>query len=418
VKLLLLFLLLLPATAEAFYAASTATSAIELTGSVRINAGGGRTPEITGVPDRLYDQDFQLSGAILRLILNARLGSTSLEVHAYQIVSGASGTAFLFAGADGFEFSEGGRFAGLGTRWYQRGGTTAELAFDRLNLRFDLGQIVFTVGRQPINLATTYFFTPNDFFQAFSATTFFRVYKPGVDAVRTEIQIGDFTQLTLLGVVGFDRTPGIEPSAGDRLSFDASSVLARFATSFLDFEWSVLGGKAPGYFAIGGGLQGELFQWLGVRAEGHYRFGDDGRPGTVELAGGLEHRFESSLHLRFEQFYHGSGKSNPSAYLEAPIDPNLLTGPLYLGRHYSALGASYEVTPLLNADGVLLFNWTDRSFSISLYAVYSLLDEVEASLAISIPIGPDPSVSGTSLVLGSELGAQPITALGELRAYF
>jgi hypothetical protein len=59
---------------------------------------------------------------------------------------------------------------------------------------------------------------------------------------------------------------------------------------------------------IGGSLQGELFQWLGVRAEGHVSDLNDSQRGSVsELSIGVEHRWEDSLNLRLEQFYHGNG---------------------------------------------------------------------------------------------------------------
>ncbi len=410
---------LAPWPAQAFYESET----LELTGSARVNAGGGRLATIDGVPAPFAERTFDTSGGILRLIGSLSLGKVSVEAHVFQLLSGASSAVLLTGGGGGgFDVTEAGRFAGLTWRWYHRGGTSAELAVDRLNLRVDLGALVLTIGRQPINLATTYYFTPNDFFQAFSATTFFRVYKPGVDAIRAELQLGDLTQLTLLGVLGFDRALGSDPAVDDPPSFTASSFIGRFATTLLDVEWSILGGKIPAYWVIGGGLQGELFEWLGVRAEGHYGFAErDQDKNRAELAFGLEHRFESTLHLRLEQLYHGSGSTDPADYLATPIDPNLATGPLYLGRHYTALGAGYEVTPLLTADALALVNWTDRSFSLSLYLVYSLLDEVEVSFLLSVPVGPHPELldaATETIRLRSEQGAYPITALAELRAYF
>lgn len=422
-RLLLLAALLVPARAEAFFESYSGEQIYSLTGNVRINAGGGRLPPVAGVPESFYDRDLALSGGILRLIGDLTFNDEiAVEAHVFQLVSGASTATLFGAGADGFSFSEAGRTAALTWRWYDRDGTRAELAVDRLNVRLDLNPVVLTIGRQPVNLATTYYFTPNDFFQAFSATTFFRVFKPGVDAARGEVQLGEFTQLTLVGVLGYDRPIGQEPSPGDPPSFTASSFLGRIATSLFGFEWSLLGGKVPGYWVAGGGIQGELFEWLGVRAEGHYGVpqGED-REARVEVAFGLEHRFQSSLYLRLEQFYHGSGATDPAEYLLEPIDTNLLTGPLYLARHYTAFGASYELTSLLNVDGVLVFNWIDRSFLLSLYGVYSVLDDVEAALVVSVPVGSDPALLDLrtqALELGSEFGSYPITALGELRMYF
>ena len=66
-------------------------------------------------------------------------------------------------------------------------GRRAHLLIDRLNFQYESGKLNLKIGRQPLNLASTFYFTPNDFFAPFAAQTFFRAYKPGVDAVRADI---------------------------------------------------------------------------------------------------------------------------------------------------------------------------------------------------------------------------------------
>jgi len=88
----------------------------------------------------------------------------------------------------------------------------SRVAFDRLNVRANWDRFDMTVGRQAINLATTFYFSPNDFFAPFSAQNFFRVYKPGVDAVRAEIRAGDLSQISLIHVLGY--APDITTDTG------------------------------------------------------------------------------------------------------------------------------------------------------------------------------------------------------------
>lgn len=416
-----------PAPAGAFFQHEGDTLALELRGNVRFNQALGRNPGVAGLPEALAplapDRALSASFGMLRLIGDAYVGERlAFELHVFGAVSG-SPAASLTGLADGFGAADAGRVGALGWRPYVRGGTSAEVAVDRaaVKLFFPFGRVV--VGRQPVNLATTYFFTPNDVFQAFSAQTFFRLYKPGVDAARVDVDLGALSQLSLIGVLGYededpeDRT---EPP-----SWDASAALVRISTSRFDFEWAALGGKAPFGWMAGVGVQGELFEWLGVRVEGHVMWPVQEELRTrAELAVGLEHRFESSLHLRLEYFYNGTGASDPDGYAAVLADPLAFVGVPYLGRHYVALGGTYELTALLTVDGFGLVNLTDRSFQLAAAFAYSLLDDVDLQVVVSVPVGDGitaevrPDLSGVDYTLGSELGAAPVAVSAELRAFF
>lgn len=416
-------LILWPSSGLAFYQAEFDSLTLELRGNVRMNQALGQQAEISGLGPFTPDRSLSSTGAMLRLMADANYGERlAFEFHIYQLLSG-SPTSTLAGLADGFGAQEGGRTGALSWRSYHRGGTTAELAVDRLVVRayVPFGQVA--VGRQPINFATTYFFTPNDFFQPFSAQTFFRVYKPGVDAARVDIDLGELSQLTLLGVLGY-----ADADPDDRVevpAWTASSLLARASTSQWDFEWSGFVGKVQDVVVVGAGLQGEAFEWLGLRVEGHVAVPmTDGLRTRAKVAVGLDHRFESTLHLRLEYFYNGSGRGDPAAYTEVLMDPVARLGTPYLGEHYVALGGSYELTALLSVDAFALVNLTDRSFQVATAFAYSLLDEVDASLVLSMPVGPglsaqlDRSTGAVGLTFGSELGAYPMALSAELRAFF
>ncbi len=297
-------------------------------------------------------------------------------------------------------------------RWNARTRATSAHAVevDWLSVRLTLGAqgphpVDVRVGRLPINLATTFYFTPNDFFSPFSADTFFRSYKPGVDGARVDFQLADLTQVSLIGVAGFapdDDSPRLGKTAG----------LARVSTSAWDLEWVALAGVIPDRAVAGGALQGEIFSWLGVRGEGHYAWGLDDNTDRVELVLGIDHRFESTLTLRGEQFYHGSGSTSVEGYARALTDPGS-TG-LYLGRHYSAFGAGYELTPLLVVDAFSLVNWGDRSGLWGSNLLYSLGDEAEVAFVVTAPWGADPKLP----TVGSEFGLYPATASVDFRAWF
>lgn len=407
--------LLAPRTADAFFSQGGDDYQLDVTSIVRINDTLGRFPAIDDVPIEL-DRGLNIAGALTRLMGTFVVGDhVSFEAHAYALASGQAVSPFLAgtATADGFGSSELGRWGGLSYRPYERGGTYAELAMDRLNFRVEWDALELTVGRQPINFTATSFFTPNDFWQAFSAQTFFRVYKAGVDAARAEIELGALTRLSVVGVLGYERSGDAE--VDDPITPEESSAVAKFSTVVSSFELTVLGGAAPRRWVVGGAVQGELFASIGLRAEGHWAVPhDEAQDPRLELAVGFERRFESSLFLSAEYFFHGAGATDVDDYATRLTDPVFAAGPRYFGRHYVAAAASYELTPLTNGNALLLVNLTDRSFLASIYLVRSLDDEAEASVVVSVPVGARPSLLG----LASELGAAPITIGVEVRRYF
>lgn len=271
-----------------------------------------------------------------------------------------------------------------------------------------------TIGRQPINLATSAFFTPNDFFAPFSAETFFRLYKPGVDAARLDIQFGELSGATLVGVLGYEH--GTDPRADDPIRIGASSWVAQGRSTLGPVELSVLAGHVQSQSVLGGGIQGEIFEALGIRGEGHFVL----ETAKLEVSFGVEHRFDSSLFLRAEFFYHGAGAPSSKAYFDVERSgqdstESTVSALPYLGRYYGALGASYELSALTLVDLVALTNLRDGSALLSFQLTYSLLDEAEAVVQGALPIGRKTSARD---IAPSEFRLYPAQATVELRLYF
>jgi hypothetical protein len=269
------------------------------------------------------------------------------------------------------------------------------------------------LGRQPVNLATTFYFSPNDFFAPFAAQTFYRVYKPGVDALRLEVRLGDLSQLSLISVLGYRPDQASDTGWGSRPDSSRTSYVGRISTNLNNFEWALVAGDLAEADILGGSFQGELFKWLGVRAEGHVAWPDSsGQDPHGELAMGIEHRWENSLDMRLEYFYHGSGFAAAAGYASGA---SLNSGQgSYLGRHYSALGIGYEFTPVLTGQMALIGNLTDNSLLSSINAVYSLSNESEISVTIAAPSGRKPD----GLNIRSEFGLYPCSLNIEWRWYF
>lgn len=386
----------------AFYQWQNEQTQFEARGLVRGSASAALYPN-----DELLFPDRQVNGVsgTARLMMDADIGEHwRLQFNAFQsyfskalaTTPGNGGLPRTVERSGYFEKS-------LSDRNY------AHLVLDQLALRWSNENLDLTLGRQAINLATTFYFTPNDFFAPFAAQAFYRVYKPGVDAIRAEIALGELSQVSLIGVLGYKTDVSSDTGWSDSPDHDRNSYLMRWSNAFGDMEVTALLGHVVDKNVVGGALQGEFFDWLGVRVEGHYaRSTKSNEDDYKQLTIGLEHRWENSLELRMEWFYNGQGNDDVEDY------QRLQNSSFYLGRHYTALGGHYEFTPLLTGEAVLLSNLDDQSHLISLNTLYSVSDEAELVVNMSLPFGDKPE-NGR---LESEFGAYPKSINLEFRQYF
>lgn len=393
-------------SASAFYEVSAEEGSIDLRGVVRGFVTAYENPD----NNLLYDKrsDSGLAG-IARLIMQAEIGQhVVFEINTYQTYIPTSLVS---------------RSSGLGTpldvdrssalEWSFSDDNYNHLALDRLNVRCSYNSLDLIIGRQAINLATTFYFTPNDFFAPFAAQTFYRVYKPGVDAARAEVRLGNLSQLSLMSVLGYSQDLDSDTGWSKDPDRGRTSYVGRISTVVKDFELALLLGLLGKVDIIGGSLQGELFKWLGIRAEGHMANPDNPLQDTYsELSVGIEHRWVNGLNLRLEQFYHGSGSDSISDYEMTPAA--LLNGSLYAGRKYHALGIGYEFTPLLNAEMLTIANLADHSYLISFNTIYSLSDEADLAINLGVPMGRVPK----GAEIKSEFGLYPYSLNIEARYYF
>ena len=400
----LALLCLLPLVAEAFYQAEKEEVFIEARGLLQAVGLAANNPN-----DRLLYPDDKVLGAAVsaRLLLDIDWSNWRFEAHAVQAYQSDE---LLLAGR-GYRLARDVERSDMLTERFAGG--NASLLLDRLNLQYGKGPLTIKLGRQPVNLAATYYFTPNDFFAPFAAQTFYRTYKPGVDAMRLDWQWQDLSQLTLLTVLNYPAETGSETGWSASPDWGSTAYLARASSLLGNTQWGILAAEIDDDQIIGFDFQGELFGWLGVRGEGHSRFFDEhDRDRDSKLSLSFEYRPTSRSSLRLEQFYQRSGASREQDYRlsELSFDDNRF----YLARHYTALGGSYEVTPLLNTDAVVLYNHNDSSSLVALYASYSLSDEAELAIGLNLPVGKLPDTGR----LQSEFGTYPKSLTLELRSYF
>jgi hypothetical protein len=323
----LLFLSGVPNSANAFYEAENSEFKLETTGLLRGFGIGLQNPD-----NSVFYQIHNAVGAgmFVRGMLAASWQDVlSLEIHAehsyFSSVLQSGGSRF--PPQPGVERSDIFTWSNLNRQ--------AVLQFDWFNLQYKGKGMTFKLGRQPLNLAATFFFTPNDFFSPFAAQTFFRNYKSGVDAARLDVQLSEFSQLSLISVLGYRLDNRTDSGWSVTPALDRTSYLARFSAVVDTFEWALLAGRVRKNPLVGVDFQGELFDWLGIRGEGHVAFPQQSAQKIdVEFALSLEHRFENTLTLRLEQFYHGSGTDDAAQYSAKLLERTAQQSSPYLAQNF------------------------------------------------------------------------------------
>ena len=383
----------LPGQVGAFYEVEDGGRTLELRGFMGLGAGWFKYP----ANNIVYAEEDDLAwSANFRLLVDAGL-TEKLYLTANVLQSSYSKPPLSPAFASLFPIDVD-RSSILTWEQHDSLNSRSELLVDDLHLQYSASRLELAVGRQPVNLAATFYFTPNDFFAPFAPQTFFRSYKPGVDALRADYRLAELSQVTVLGVLSYDPDPGSSNGWSADPDWSGSSLLVRMSHEMAGFEWAVLAGTVDDHTISGGSLQGELFELVGLRMEGHYA--DPETTGTnsyYKLSTGLEKLYANSFNWRVEYYHNSGGSANFGNQ----------------GSNYGAFGCGYQFTPLLIGSFLALTNLGDDSLLFSGNLLYSVSDESELSLIISLPSGDEPNMVDP----GSEFGRQPLAVLLEYRLY-
>ena len=306
--------------------------------------------------------------------------------------------------------------------------TSGTAWMDRFNIKLHLDAFDLTIGRQAITFGKAYFWNPLDVYLPFDPAQFDRDYKPGVDAVRLDVPLGDFSGLTFTYVLGrevyFGQYVKSEPSLDT--SWYGSSVLARYYTNISGWDLALQGGKIYGGYQLGFGLVGEIAT-IQVRAEAAQFWARDSRqlpwPYTIDLyenqfSGviGLGRRFENSLDLEFEFLYNDGGEDNN---LGIGLVRQQAGAVLHAGRYLAGLTATYEFTPLIVGRMAFIHSFTDSSSQIQPSVTWSVGDNSELLLAATVNIGDRPTYDPfRGIQVHSEFGNYPDYLFAEFKYYF
>lgn len=279
------------------------------------------------------------------------------------------------------------RHVDLEKQWQHGSTWESALQVDRLNLRYDGGRIDATLGRQAIGFGRILIVAPLDVIAPFPPDAIDTDVRPGVDAMH------------LTGHYGLDGQVAATLVWGDIARHD--SALLTWVDNRAGIDLLAIGGRLrdrpmAGFGLAGSlgplGLKGELAVYQGQRVG---RIGgdlhDDFAIGAVETW----YRFDNGLTLVTEYLYNGPGVNRPQAYPRALASAPLTEGLTYLlGRHYLLVAPSYELHPLVELQGLLMWNLDDHSTLTRPTLAFSLADNLALEVFWIFNQGRKPQPTG------------------------
>jgi len=286
----------------------------------------------------------------------------------------------------------------LEKNWNEGGRFQNQLFVDRLNLQTEQLGVQWTLGRQAIGFGRIIIFSPLDVIAPFPPDALDTDVRPGVDALRGVRYFGLGGQVGGIAVFGDDS--------------EENSYLATFSLNVRGIDLLGLAGSLRERPMAGLGLAGSL-GGLGLKGEvAAYDGKDVGEPGG-DLHGSFAigaveawYRFDSGLVLLTEYLYNGAGVGQPRDYprvfLAAPFQEGLS---FLAGRNYLLAGPSYEVHPLLEVNGLLIWNLDDRSFLLRPLLDLSLSDNLALQIFWNFSEGRKPKEVFGLAVPRSEFGS-------------
>lgn len=280
--------------------------------------------------------------------------------------------------------------------------SAAQLQIDRLQLQGSSHGLDWSVGRQPIGFGRIVIFSPLDIIAPFAPEALDTDVRPGVDALRVVHYFGLGGQLGATTVFG--RSPKY------------NSYLGTFSTNVKQIDLLANSGSLRDRPMVGLGAAGSL-GGLGLKAEASFYRGRDlsrpeGDPARHFTIAALEgwYRLENGLVLLGEYLYNGPGSDDPASYPLALQRAPYREGMTFLaGRQYLLLGPSYQLHPLVELQGLAIWNLQDDSFLARPLVNLSLGDNLSLQLFWAFAFGQKPApppLPGFPPVVRSEFGSQ------------
>ncbi len=353
-------------------------------------------------------QDDHSERGAFRLKFDAKSDHWQFELHG--LIEGASPSALR----GGFE--TGGANARRSVRYWDldtdidtNGDRSIGGDIDRVNVRFQNDYIRVTLGRQAVTWGVNYFWPVLDLFSPFSPERIDRDYKPGVDAVRINVPVGQFSEIEVIGAVQGPETDR------DR-SFGA---LGRFHLGGADLGLMI--GDFHRDRVLGAFVTASLFG-TGVRAEVARTETSDlaraeGDPDDfVRVTIGVDRLLSPAVSLVFETTWNQYGVRRAQEFIPLIGRDRIRRGEITsLGELSSGVALSWLLSPLTSLNVSLLGNWHDGSVLLQPGGSRSLSNNADLLFGAIYGLGDEPEPGN---LVGSEFGSTVSTVWAAFKISF
>lgn len=281
--------------------------------------------------------------------------------------------------------------------------------FDRLNVQGTIRGVRVVAGRQAITWGTNFFWPALDLFAPFNPSQIDRDYKPGVDALRVTVPLGDFSEVEAIGgVLGSSIRADGAVAALARIHLgrvDVGPMVGRF------HDDTVVGGFVTAD-VHGTGVRGELTRTYSGDPDDVARERERFWRGSV----GIDRLLTPVLTLTAEVAWNGYGFADSSDYSRLIGADRLLRGEVNaLGRHHAGLSLAWEIHPLWMFTNTALANLNDGSVLWVPAVRWSTSDNTEVLFGAQVSFGPGLDARGAPR---TEYGLASSSLLASFKGYF
>ena len=279
---------------------------------------------------------------------------------------------------------------------------------DRLNYQYSNQYGDITIGRQVVSFGSARFINPTDTFIPFTIQTLNQEYRVGIDALRYQADLGDFTVLDTGLIIGED---------GEK---ENSATFIRGKSSINGNDLEAMYTKFNESWLLGGGIERAL-GGFGFWLESAYMHTSSNIDSYWRHSIGSDYALNENIILMLEYHYNGAGSNNPEDYLLLlSQEPYQKAGIFLLGKHYLIPAVSWIATPLINITASSFFNMSDQSVFVNLSSEINWSDNLYSDVGAYISYGDNLEYRPTAqtLNLGSEFGAYPLSLYASFRYYF
>ena len=325
-----------------------------------------------------------------RIMYQDSFGSLDAELHWLGQGAFTAGDVDLEPGPQSSPF----RYLDMETVHSRRNDQVLFSEIDRLTMRWNASRLTMTAGRQAVSWGEAFFYNIGDLFGAFPITETNRRYKPGIDALTTDLPLGVFSNLSLVVVPGDDSED----------SYAANCIFPLGSGTF-----SLTGGRildddkgGAGYTVDIAGTQ--VYSSLLVTSASD---GDD----YTQFVAGAERQVGPYTLILGEIYRNGWGTGDPDDYSALLLSGEFRSGNvLTLGRYSLAFSLSRQVSPLVTFTPALFANLSDSSALVRLDGSWSISDLTDLTGGLFLGLGERPDDG----IPKSEYGAVPVSIYVEL----